>query len=105
MVTITDDARRALKASLAEHAEHAAQLLRLGANARGIVGLTLDVPRPGDEVVECEGVPVLLIGPELQRELEGGTIDLRETPAGPRLNIRLADVEGSQEPRPPSRAD
>ena len=92
-MTITEGARRALKAALAEHAEHAAQVMRLGANARGVVGLTLDVPRAGDEIVEWEGVPVLLIGPELQGALDGGTIDVKDTPAGPSLNIRRAAGE------------
>ena len=98
MVTITEGARRALKESLAQHAEHATQVMRLRANARGVVGLTLDVPRPGDEIIEYDGVPVLLIGPELQVGLEGGTIDVKDTPDGPSLNIRLAEREDEEWP-------
>ena len=93
MFEVTEAARRALKESLAEHAEHPAQVMRLGANARGAVGLTLDLPRPGDEIVEYGGVPVLLVGPELSGSLRGGTIDLKQTPSGPTLNIRLAAQE------------
>jgi len=49
--------------------------------------LTLDKEQVGDQVVESEGVKVLLLGPEVAPALEGMVIDCEETPEGVRFTI------------------
>jgi len=44
--------------------------------------MTLDKEKEGDQVVESEGVRILILGPELVSSLEGMVIDYQETPQG-----------------------
>ena len=44
--------------------------------------MTMDKTREGDQVVESEGVKILIISPELIPSLEGMVIDYQETPQG-----------------------
>lgn len=84
MLTVTEDARRALKTILENAETQPGQTLRL-VEDQGNYGLTLDTKQEGDQVVEHEGVIVLLIGPELKAQLESVILDLQSTPQGPRL--------------------
>lgn len=45
----------------------------------------LDKEAEGDQVVEHEGAKALLVAPDLAPMVEGITLDVRETPEGPRL--------------------
>ena len=49
--------------------------------------MTLDKEQEGDQVVESEGVKVLLLGPEVAPALDGMVVDCEETPEGVRFNI------------------
>ncbi|HEX78353.1 MAG TPA: hypothetical protein G4O03_08130 [Dehalococcoidia bacterium] len=49
--------------------------------------MTLDREKEGDQVVESEGVKILLLSPELAPALEGMIIDCQETPQGVRFTI------------------
>lgn len=44
--------------------------------------MTLDKENEGDQVVESEGVRILLLGPDLAVALGGMVIDWQETPQG-----------------------
>ena len=57
------------------------QLLRLIVKPDGL-GLTLDMERDEDQVVEHEGRPVLLVEPELGDQLSGFTLDVAPGPDG-----------------------
>lgn len=90
MVTVTDRAKHELKTVLSEHTQDDDQGLRLVVTPTGQLGLGLDVARDGDQVVECEGAKVLLVGEEISPALDGATVDVEETLTGPRLTIGKA---------------
>lgn len=52
------------------------------------LGLTLDAPRQGDEIVEHEGHSVLILDPVTTQILGGLTLDVVETPEGRQLGLR-----------------
>ena len=49
--------------------------------------MKLDKEQEGDQVVESEGVKILLLDPEMARVLEGMVIDCQETPQGVHFTI------------------
>lgn len=51
------------------------------------LGLTLDAPRPGDEIVEHQGQAVLILDPGISQRLGDRTLDVIETPDGSRLGL------------------
>jgi hypothetical protein len=62
--------------------------LRLDQASPGQLGIFPDAPREGDQVVEYEGAPVLLVGEAIARAVSGTTIDCEED--GSRLVIKRA---------------
>jgi hypothetical protein len=56
--------------------------LRITREARDRWMLVADHPRSGDQVIEHAGVTILLIGRDVQRTLDGTTVDCIETPDG-----------------------
>jgi Fe-S cluster assembly iron-binding protein IscA len=57
--------------------------------------LALDQPRDGDQVIEHDGKPLLLVDPEIAQALADITIDVQETPEGGRLTLTRSDSNGS----------
>jgi len=51
------------------------------------LGLTLDAPRDGDELVEHDGRLVLILGTSAAALLEDLTLDVIDTPEGTRLGL------------------
>jgi Fe-S cluster assembly iron-binding protein IscA len=51
------------------------------------LGLALDAPRKGDEVVEHQGHSVLILDPMTSELLHDLTLDVVETPEGTRLGL------------------
>ena len=49
--------------------------------------MTLDSQKEGDQVIYSEGVKILLLGPDVAPDLDGMTVDSRETPQGVRFSI------------------
>jgi Fe-S cluster assembly iron-binding protein IscA len=58
-------------------------------------GLSLDFPQETDQVIEVDGATVLLIDQDISQMLDGGVIDVTETPAGPMLTIREEHAEAA----------
>lgn len=85
MLTVTEQAKEELRAVLSDSGEGPAVSLRLVARAPGQFGLVPDEEKEGDQVVEHEGLKVLLIDAELSALLGGVTIDCREGSEGPQL--------------------
>ncbi|MGQ9674648.1 MAG: hypothetical protein ACUVX1_03170 [Chloroflexota bacterium] len=94
MVKVTDQAKRALDdlrsdamSKLPQEGEAKEEpTLRLiiqGSQA----GLALDYPQQGDQVVEHNGHPVLVVDPMVGQVLDGTTVDVTDTPEGERLRI------------------
>lgn len=78
MVHVTDRAREQLRAIRARVAERPEACLRLRPNEKGQYGLYPDTEREGDQVVEHDGTPVLVIGRNMVAAMAGGTIDFEE---------------------------
>lgn len=86
MLIVTELARETLS-SLLDDVSGPGLSLRLEVSTRGQLRLAVDEEREGDEVVEHEGTPLLLIGEELAGRLDGAVLDGEETAEGTRLTI------------------
>jgi iron-sulfur cluster assembly accessory protein len=81
MINVTENAVRQLKSLLAERAESSGKGLRVQIEKGGCSGLqyemTLDEQRPGDAVVERDGV-AFLVDAESASYLQNATLDFRD---------------------------
>jgi iron-sulfur cluster assembly accessory protein len=91
MITVTDSAVKQLQTILADEPEAAGKGLRIFVEHGGCAGLqygmTLDERKEGDEVVEREGVQVLVDG-ESAKYLGGSTIDFADGLSGAGFRIQ-----------------
>jgi Fe-S cluster assembly iron-binding protein IscA len=87
MVNITENARKELKKILLDNVDMPQARLRLVNREEGELGLGIDIEMPGDELVEYEGMPVLVVEKGLADNLNGVTIDVDNTPEGAELVI------------------
>jgi Fe-S cluster assembly iron-binding protein IscA len=65
--------------------------------SEGQAGLTLDFPQEGDEVVEENGHPILIVDQMIGEALDGATIDVEKSDEGDRLTIRPSEQDEYQE--------
>lgn len=91
MLQVTDKALDAIAQTLDANAVEEEQALRLGLSETGQLGLVLDNPRAGDEVVRLGERPVLLVEPEVSQSVAGAVLDVAETPSGAQLTIRMPE--------------
>lgn len=87
MVSVTKAGLGELKRILNEHTDNPESGLRLTKDQSGELVLTIDIVTGRDEVLEREGLKLLIVAPELFAALEGITIDVDETLKGRRLVI------------------
>ncbi len=87
MVNVTVRAREELKRLLYANVDMSQARLRLIDRGQGNLGFGIDIELPGDESVEHDGSTVLIINPELARNLNEITIDVDDTPEGSELVI------------------
>jgi Fe-S cluster assembly iron-binding protein IscA len=85
MLTVTERAKEELRQILTNTVDHPLAGLRLTRRGPGHFALIVDVEEPGDVVVKYEGLKVLLIEEKLVDNLEGITLDIEDTPDGPKL--------------------
>jgi Fe-S cluster assembly iron-binding protein IscA len=88
MITVTERAKRELKALLINSEADPEEGLRLLPRQDGLFALAIDTEMSGDQVVEYENYKVLLVGIEYFKILDGKTIDCQETTKGTALLIR-----------------
>ena len=87
MLTVTEVAKQHLKETLLAFTDNREMGLRFIVTESGSFGLALDKEREGDQIVEHEGLKVLLIGLETVATVEGTTIDVRDADEGLQLVI------------------
>jgi hypothetical protein len=94
MLHVTSDARKALYGMLVRILDQRPDFdpaidlgLRLVVE-RSRLGFTLDSPRGGDEVLEQDGLAVLILDSAISEFVENLTLDVLETPDGDRLELR-----------------
>lgn len=87
MLKVTESAKQLLKETLTAHSDDPEVGLRLSLKTPGQLGIVLDREAEGDHVVEHEGAKLLLVASELASVVEGVTLDVQDTPEGPKLVI------------------
>jgi Fe-S cluster assembly iron-binding protein IscA len=87
MINVTEQAKRELRRLLYVKVDWPGARLRLMNRSQGKLGLGIDIEAPGDYIVEYEGVKVLVVEPELAKNLQGITLDVDDTPEGAELVI------------------
>lgn len=87
IIRIRKSAARHLRRLLACRAQGPNQCLRLVPGPAGQAGLVLDRAREGDEVIEVDGAPVLLLDAALVPIVRGATLDCEATPEGSQLTL------------------
>ena len=87
MLTVTEAAKDKLMETLLANTDDREAGLRLTMKPPGQLGLVLDRGLPTDEVVEHEGLKLLLVEPELVELLEEATLDVQDAPDGSTLTI------------------
>jgi len=85
MLEVTEGAKDLLRDIWLEETDDREFGLRLTMEASGQPGLVLGKEEPGDEVVEHQGVKVLLVESELVPVLEGSTLDVVDSAYGSNL--------------------
>lgn len=97
MLKLTERAKQELKKALIEIVDDPLTCYRLLASPpckcgspfcdASQLGLGISTVMPDDYVVEHEGTKVLVVGQILASDLEGITMDIEDSPYGPRLVI------------------
>ena len=87
----TDRALVDLRALLDDTEHEPGQLVRMVPDVDGNLHLVLDVPEKGDQVVEHQGEPLLVIkkstAHHVREHMGGDTLDTRPGPDGPTLIV------------------
>ena len=86
MLDVTEGAKQELKRLLVARTEDPDISLRLEGEP-GQFRIKLDSEVPGDQVLESDGAKILLAEPALALLFEEATLDVRDTPDGPKLVV------------------
>ncbi|MFC1988233.1 hypothetical protein ACFLVJ_00110 [Chloroflexota bacterium] len=87
MINITERAKEELKRLLLQKVELPNARLRLIDKGQEDLGLGIDVEMPGDQVVEYQGMNILVVEHELAKKVKGITLDVDATQDGPEFVI------------------
>ena len=87
MLTVTTQAAEELKSMAQGEVTQAEEALRLIYTGSGQLAIVVDTEKEGDQVVEHEGVTVLLVGAELTDAVDWLLLDCQDTSEGPQLTI------------------
>lgn len=82
MLNVTEDAKQMLKESLVTNTDAPDFGLRLVHDKSGHLTLVLGQEKEDDQVIEHEGLKVLLVDKELFSDLDGKTLDCQKSPEG-----------------------
>ena len=89
MVTVTAAAAERLREELQAATEEPEVGVRIipSSSVPNQLEMVLDIEKEGDQVVDSEGVKILLLGSDIAQALEGMVIDYQETTQGGRFTI------------------
>ena len=93
MLAVTERAKERLKSMLTSKVENPQAALRLAPTEEGQFGLRVDVETSDDEVVEHDGITVLVVEKELASRMDGITLDVQDTPNGPEFTAYMENPE------------
>lgn len=77
-LAVTKRASERMKELLDEQNDANGQVLRLSPDGQGGLGLSLDEPKSGDQIVEHQGDTVMVLEPSVSDFLDQRTLDLTE---------------------------
>ena len=80
MITVTERAASALEALLADQAAEPGQGVKLVPKGSDEIGLTIEAPSDGDEVVRHADEPLLIVDRALAQPLDGAELDCVDAP-------------------------
>jgi len=86
MLTVTDTAAQALSEAMASGEKGLPSLLRI-AMIDGKCGLSLGEAAEGEQVIEHDGRPLLVVDADASAALAGAVLDAKETENGLRLTL------------------
>lgn len=78
MVRVTDQAASALQELLADQAAPPEAGVRLSPSAGGNLGMSIETPHDGDEVIEREETPLLIVDGSVAPGLSDMVVDYRD---------------------------
>ena len=87
MITLTARAAEELKTVVQAELKDPEQAFRLAYDESGQLALVVDRAKEDDQIVELEGLKVLLVGAEVTEVAHGMVVDWEDTPEGPCLII------------------
>jgi Fe-S cluster assembly iron-binding protein IscA len=90
MLNVSEKAAAALNETLEQNSEDSSDILRIAQTDDGLA-LAIGKEHDGDQVVGYHDRMVLAIEPQLSDALDGATLDLADTPEGPRLVFDAPD--------------
>lgn len=89
---ITDQARDVLKNILVTHSNDPEMGVRLVFQPQDRrFALLLAYEQPGDQLIEQEGLKILMVAPDLAPTVDNMTIDIENTESGPALVMNKID--------------
>ena len=87
MINVTERAKQELKRLLIASVDLPEARLRLMDRGQGKLGLGIDIEAPDDQVVEYDGIRLLIVEHGLATNLKRVTLDVNDTPEGAELVI------------------
>ena len=81
MVRVTEEAAIALKEILVDNNASPEAGVRLTPAADGSLGMVIDSPHEGDEVIRRDDAPVLLVGDDLSPRMTEMVVDFESPPS------------------------
>ena len=87
MINITERAKQELRKLLSKKVDWPEARLRLMDRGQGKLVLGIDIEARGDQIIEHEGVKVLIVDPDLASNVKEVILDVDDTPSGPELVI------------------
>ena len=87
MLNFTEGAKQELKRILETSVEMPQARLRLCDRGGGELGLGIDIEESDDRVVKHRGTRILVVNRRLASKLNNITVDVDNTPSGPKLVI------------------
>lgn len=95
---VTKSAREELKRMLETREMPPGKFFRLATpptwTLEGDFGIVMDEDRLGDSLIEYQGQVVLLVDPELGKQLMNATFDFTMSPQGPRFKLDVRPIMG-----------
>jgi hypothetical protein len=96
VLTVTQQARELIAKALLDNETGPGEALRIYLTEEGEFEMGLDQAREGDQVIEADGRPLVLVDAEISWDLDDATLDAEEGPEGLDLTLDLP-VEGEDD--------